>query len=92
MNKLSERITSILGSSVVIGLFAAWLIYHTITQKDYLSFISELAILIGLLILRSETVMGERQERYIKEAKKDVKEDLAKSNEVISLLMKRGKI
>lgn len=66
VDKFYERVSVILGHTFVIGLFATWLIVHTFMQKDYISFISELAILIGLLILRAENQQSKRTEDAVK--------------------------
>lgn len=86
MNKIAEKIASFLGSAWVIGLFGLWLIVHTVIQKDYIAFISELAILIGFLILRAESVQSERMEYKIDADKRY-------SREVLQLLKgkKKGK-
>ena len=89
MNNIVQRITTILGSGPAIVGFALWLAFHSITDWDYLAFISEAAILIGLLILRDESAQAERFERLIKQTKADTKEDLRKSKELMELI-KRG--
>lgn len=82
IDKWYEEASKWLGSTYVVGLFALWLLIHTIIERDYISFISELAILLGLLILRAETVQSERTE-------KAVKKDLKESNEIKKLLNKK---
>lgn len=79
MNKAAERIASILGSAPVVLAFGLWTVYHAVTIQDYVTTISDTAILIGLLILRAETVQSERTEEA-------VKQDLRKSDEQMKLL------
>lgn len=79
MDNAYERLTRFLGSTTVVVLFTAWLILHTIMQRDYLSFISELAILLGFLILRGQNVQSDRMEA-------NVRADLKKSDLQIRLL------
>jgi predicted membrane-bound spermidine synthase len=62
MNKVAERIARILGSAPVIISFGLWTIYHAVAIKDYVTSISDSAILIGLLILRAEIVASDRTE------------------------------
>lgn len=70
MDKLAQKAADFLGSTWVIVGFGGWMIVHTILQKDYISFISELAIWIGLMILRAEAVQAEETDRAVK---KDLK-------------------
>lgn len=79
MNRIAERIAAFLGSAPVVLGFGLWTVYHAVTIKDYVTTISDTAILIGLLILRAETVQSERTE-------KAVKQDLKKSDEQMKLL------
>jgi uncharacterized membrane protein len=67
MDKVYEKIAVLLGSTAVILLFALWLVLHTVMQHDYLSFISELAILLGFLILRGQSAQSQRTEDVSKE-------------------------
>lgn len=90
MDAIAQRIASILGSAPVIIVFGLWMIYHNVTAWDYTNFISDVAIEIGLLILRAEKVQGDRMEHYTKQAAKDTKQDLQLSEEVLHLL-KKGK-
>lgn len=54
MDKIAGKITSLLGSAPVIGLFGLWTFAHAVITHSYVATISDLAILIGLLILRAE--------------------------------------
>lgn len=82
MDRAAERITDWLGSTPVVLSFTFWLIFHNARGFEYVSFISDMAILIGLLILRAETVQSRRTEHT-------VKADLKKSDEVIRLLRRK---
>jgi hypothetical protein len=73
MDKLAEKIAKALGSAPVILLFSAWFVYHNLQTKEYVAFISDVAILIGLLILRAEQVQGDRMEKFIKKDLKHTK-------------------
>lgn len=78
IDKTYEKISDYLGSTITVSLFAAWLCYHTATQRDYISFISELAILIGLMILRAESAQSARLERIMRRDERKTKEVLKK--------------
>lgn len=65
MDKVSEKATDILASAPVIICFTIWMIAHNIIVKSYVAFISDVAIEIGLLILRAENLQQERLERKI---------------------------
>lgn len=82
MNKVAERIATILGSAWVVIPFCIWTVIHAFTAQDYVTTISDTAIAIGLLILRAETVQSERTEQA-------VKKDLDYSRSQIRLI-KRG--
>lgn len=82
MDNIAQKIANALSSAFVIIPFGLWTIYHLATTKEYVSFISDMAILIGLLILRDEKVAAETTE-------KNVKADLRLSRKVIKLI-KRG--
>lgn len=62
MDKISQKISSFLGSAWVIGIFGLWLVIHNALTRDYVTFISDMAIWIGLLILRAEDVQAKRTE------------------------------
>lgn len=79
MDRIAQRIADILGSALVIVPFSIWTVIHAFTVRDYVATISDLAIAIGLLILRAETVQSERTEEA-------VKADLQKSDETTALL------
>lgn len=79
MNKVAQRIADILGSVWVIGGFGIWLVVHNMYARDYVTFISDLAIEIGLLILRAEKVQNDQMQR-------DVKRDLSESKKILSKL------
>lgn len=65
MNRFYEKASEVLCSTPAVVLFALWVVVHTAIQRDYISFISELAILLGLMILRAETVQAKRIERKV---------------------------
>lgn len=88
MNKAAEKIATILGSAYVIGGFGLWVIVHAFLSQDYVTTISDLAIEIGFLILRAETVQGQRVERSIKQAEADTKADLEQTTEIRQTLDK----
>lgn len=79
MDRIAQKIADWLGSTIVIVLFGLWLMGHNVVAKDYVTFISDMAIWIGLLILRAEKVQSDRMER-------DVKRDLKKSDDILSKL------
>lgn len=81
MDKLAQRIANTLSSAYIIMPFAAWTIYHVATTKEYVTFISDMAILIGLLILRDEKVAAEKTDE-------NVKKDLTLSRKVLKKLEK----
>lgn len=64
-DRVAERAVDILASAPVITLFTVWLAFHNATHWDYTNFISDVAIEIGLLILRAENVQSQRLERKI---------------------------
>ena len=73
MNDISEGIAEFLGSVWVIIPFGIWTVLHAFITKDYVDTISDLAIEIGLLILRAENVQGKRMENQNKRILKRVK-------------------
>lgn len=73
MDRIAEKIAEILGSAWVIGGFGVWMVVHAFISRDYVSTISDLAIEVGLLILRAENVQAKRMERDIKKVKREVK-------------------
>lgn len=64
-DKIAEKAVDILASGYVVGAFTAWLIYHNALHFEYTPFISDVAIWIGLLILRAENIASERLERKV---------------------------
>lgn len=72
-DKASTIIAKILSSAPVILGFTAWLVYHNSATQEYVAFISDVAILIGLLILRAEQVQGGNMESFIKRDLKHTK-------------------
>lgn len=91
MDKMFERLTKVLGSTLVFIVFMIWFGFENIRTYginffdwDFLTLISELAIIIGLIILRGQNVQADRQESDIKEGKNTAKrvEDFIKSNEL----------
>lgn len=86
LDRAFERTITLLGSTLVIVTFGVWMVVHTISTRSYLSFISEMAIFIGLLILRGQNIQSVRMERNIERTKEDTKKDLEKSDEIITML------
>ena len=86
MNQLAEKIAAFLGSAWVIGVFGLWTIVHAFITRDYVATISDLAIEIGFLILRAESVAAARQEKYTKQAVKDTKKDLDLSRSILKVV------
>lgn len=81
MNKLAGKIANLLGSTWVIGGFGLWVIVHGIISSDYVSFISDLAIEIGFLILRAESSQNAKMENLIKQDVKNTKQVLEEVKE-----------
>lgn len=80
LDPIYERMTVILASTLSQVLFLLSFLWYNIFQElTYLAIISEIAITIGLLILRGQNVAGERMER-------NVHKDLNKSDEVLAKL------
>lgn len=67
MNRIAQHIANALSSAFVILPMAVWTLYHAATTKEYVTFISDMAILIGLLILRDEKIASETSEKHLKE-------------------------
>ena len=82
INQAAERIARILGSAPVVLLFAGWTAYHNASNWKYVNFISDVAILIGLFILRAEIVQSDRMEEAIKQ-------DLRESAKILKLLKEK---
>lgn len=76
MDNIAQKIADVLGSAPIVICFGLWTIYHASTTLDYVTAISDTAILIGLLILRAETVQAKRMEN-------DVKRDVRLSRQVL---------
>lgn len=72
MDKIAQKIATLLGSAPVILGFLLWLIYHNASAWDYTNFISDVAIEIGLLILRAEKVEGDAMHHDVKKIKRRV--------------------
>lgn len=81
MNRIAETVANFLGSTPVVVGFGLWTLAHAFLSQDYVSTISDLAILVGLLILRAESVQAERTER-------NVKQDVRLSKEVLKRIKK----
>jgi hypothetical protein len=79
MDRFAQRIANFLGSAFVIIPYFIWVVYHTITIHDYVTSISDVTFLVGLLILRDEKVAAEKTD-------KNVKRDLTLSRKVLKLL------
>lgn len=79
MNRVAQKVADILGSAVVIIGFGLWMIYHNSISWNYTNFISDVAIEIGLLILRAEKVQSDQQHE-------DIKRDIQKSDKVLNRL------
>jgi uncharacterized membrane protein len=89
MDKIAERLSEWFGSTPFILFHVVWfaLWYPLGGTTDLLTLVVSLeAIFLALFILRAENIQASRMERYIKEAKAAVKEDLDKSDEVLDNL------
>jgi hypothetical protein len=73
MDSLAQRIANFLGSGWAIGGFGLWLIIHNLVARDYVTFISDLAIEIGLMILRAESIESAAMHKDVKKIKSRVK-------------------
>jgi hypothetical protein len=60
MDSLFSRATEVIGSTWAVGLFFVWTLAHTIIGREYLSFISELAIFLALIIVRGQNLDATR--------------------------------
>lgn len=66
MNKFFEKVVLGLGSTPAITIYTLWLFRHPFVWTGYTDFISDVAIWIGLLILRGDNIQTERMERQNK--------------------------
>lgn len=66
MNRLAEKIAVVLGSAWIVGPYAFWVVFHTITVRDYVTAISDVTFLAALLILRDDKVQADRIEKQNK--------------------------
>lgn len=82
MDKFAQHIANFLGSAWVIIPYFVWVVYHIITVKDYVTAISDVTFLVGLLILRDEKISAEKTEE-------NVKKDLTLSRKVLRLLQNK---
>lgn len=81
MDKLAQRIANFLGSAWVIIPYFCWVVYHVVTVRDYVTAISDVTFLVGLLILRDEKVAADKTD-------KAVRKDLTLSRKVLKKLEK----
>lgn len=89
MDATAERLSRWFGSTPFIVVHLVWFIawFPLGGSTDLLTLIVSLeAIFLSLFILRAETVQGERMEASIKQAEKDTKRDIAKSDTIIKKL------
>lgn len=82
MDRFAQRIANFLGSAWVIIPYFLWVVYHVITVRDYVTMISDVTFLVGLLILRDEKISAEKTDA-------NVKRDLKLSKKVLQLLRNR---
>lgn len=84
LDNLFERVTKILGSTLVIIGSVTWCVWAYISgSREFLDVVSMVTFIFGELILRGQNVQDERQEAYIKQAVKDTKKDLKISNAIL---------
>ena len=69
-DKVAEKAVDILASGIVISAFTIWMVVHNGLHFNYTNFISDVAIWIGLLILRAENVQSTRLEKKVEKGLK----------------------
>lgn len=67
MDNLAKQIASILSSGPAIAIMAMWVVFHTATTREYVSFISDVTFLAALLILRDEKIMSDKTDKNVKQ-------------------------
>lgn len=84
LDRLFERLTKIIGSTIVILASITWCGYaYYDGNREFLDVVSMVTFLFGEFILRGQNVQDERQEKFIKATLKASKKDLKISNDTL---------